>query len=522
MDPEEVRALQSELFREAAGAIERYEGFVEKFVGDAVMAVFGAPVAHEDDPERALRAALLMHERAAALSQHWAGRLRQTLELHIGINSGPVVAGNLGPGSGAAYAVTGDTVNTAARLLSAAPAGPDDVLPGRPPRETDEHSAGVGLPVGSTDPHERGHEVDAIIALQRARHVLRLLGAPEKPQAVTEPLDRRAGDEDGAFQRVSHSSSGIAGHGGDQSVTGGDRLGARVEEEERPCAVRVLREAGLVTTLSEERGLLVAGHTGDGHVDPEVLPDHHAEVPRARPDVRQELAGHAQQAERPVVPGSVAEMIEERARGVRRIRGVGRAVGEPRDQPGVDRTDGELAALGSRTQLGTFAQQPRDLRPGEIGIEDQARALTHLPFVARLFQLPAQPRGSAVLPHDRARDRLERLPVPEDDRLARVRDAHAVHVGTHPLADSRRGERLARDAAADLPDLGCVVLDPARLRKVLGELGVRPSEDAAVLRHHQAGRAGGALVDGEDGRDAHVQLSSGDDAAELVAPAGAP
>ncbi len=123
LDPEEIRALQGELFHEAAGAIQRYEGFVEKFVGDAVMAVFGAPVAHEDDPERALRAALLIHERAAVLNQRWASRLGQPLVLHIGINSGPVVAGNLGPGSGAAYAVTGDTVNTAARLLSAAPAG---------------------------------------------------------------------------------------------------------------------------------------------------------------------------------------------------------------------------------------------------------------------------------------------------------------------------------------------------------------------------------------------------------------
>ncbi len=58
LDPEEVRALQTDLFRELSGAIERYDGFVEKFVGDAVMAVFGAPRAHEDDPERALHAAL--------------------------------------------------------------------------------------------------------------------------------------------------------------------------------------------------------------------------------------------------------------------------------------------------------------------------------------------------------------------------------------------------------------------------------------------------------------------------------
>jgi class 3 adenylate cyclase len=55
LDPEEIRALQGELFEEMASVIKRYDGFVEKFVGDAVMAVFGAPAAHEDDPERARR-----------------------------------------------------------------------------------------------------------------------------------------------------------------------------------------------------------------------------------------------------------------------------------------------------------------------------------------------------------------------------------------------------------------------------------------------------------------------------------
>lgn len=58
LDPEEVRAFQTALFEMLGAAVARYDGFVEKFVGDAVMAVFGAPVAHEDDPERALRTAL--------------------------------------------------------------------------------------------------------------------------------------------------------------------------------------------------------------------------------------------------------------------------------------------------------------------------------------------------------------------------------------------------------------------------------------------------------------------------------
>ncbi len=123
LDPEEVRALQSELFQEMASVIERFGGFVEKFAGDAVMAVFGAPVAHENDPERAIRAAIAMHERTPALSRRWESRVGGPLALHIGVNTGPVVAGNLGSTVGAGYAVTGDTVNTTSRLLNAAQPG---------------------------------------------------------------------------------------------------------------------------------------------------------------------------------------------------------------------------------------------------------------------------------------------------------------------------------------------------------------------------------------------------------------
>jgi adenylate cyclase len=123
LDPEDVRAFQNDLFQTLAAVIEQFEGFVEKFVGDAVMAVFGAPTAHEDDPERALRAGLAMLERMKELSSRWEPCLGEPVTLHVGVHTGPVVAGSLGTAAGAAYAVTGDTVNTTARLLGAAPSG---------------------------------------------------------------------------------------------------------------------------------------------------------------------------------------------------------------------------------------------------------------------------------------------------------------------------------------------------------------------------------------------------------------
>jgi len=123
LDPEDVRALQTDLFGALREVITRFDAFLEKFVGDAVMAVFGAPVAHEDDPQRALHAALGMHACASVLSDRWRHRLGHPLTLHIGVNTGRVVAGTLGSAADSAYAVTGDAVNTAARLQSAAAAG---------------------------------------------------------------------------------------------------------------------------------------------------------------------------------------------------------------------------------------------------------------------------------------------------------------------------------------------------------------------------------------------------------------
>jgi predicted ATPase/class 3 adenylate cyclase len=169
LDPEDIRTFQDDLFREMRAAIERYEGFVEKFVGDAVLAVFGAPTAHEDDPERALRAALHMHERMASLNDVWARRLGRTLALHVGVNTGPVVAGTLGAGNGA-YAVTGDTVNTAARLQQAA--APGQTLASRATCALTQHAFAFE-PVGD---HRLRGKAEPLAAF-------RLLGALETPRS---------------------------------------------------------------------------------------------------------------------------------------------------------------------------------------------------------------------------------------------------------------------------------------------------------------------------------------------------
>jgi class 3 adenylate cyclase/tetratricopeptide (TPR) repeat protein len=112
MDPEDVRRLLQPYHANVRAELERFGGTVEKFIGDAVMAVFGAPVAHEDDPERAVRAALAIRDLLVEEGE---------LEVRIGITTGEaLVALDARPEAGEGMA-SGDVVNTAARLESAAP-----------------------------------------------------------------------------------------------------------------------------------------------------------------------------------------------------------------------------------------------------------------------------------------------------------------------------------------------------------------------------------------------------------------
>src|ERR671918_1279322 len=118
MDPEDVRALLAPYWQRLREELERFGGAVEKFIGDAVVALFGAPVAHEDDPERAVRAALAISDAIAELnaSDPWLD-----LRIRTAVNTGEalvVLGARTGEGEGMA---AGDVMNTAARLQGAAP-----------------------------------------------------------------------------------------------------------------------------------------------------------------------------------------------------------------------------------------------------------------------------------------------------------------------------------------------------------------------------------------------------------------
>jgi class 3 adenylate cyclase/tetratricopeptide (TPR) repeat protein len=117
LDPESLRAALARYFEAAQGVIERHGGTVEKFIGDAVLAVFGVPVVHEDDALRAVRAAAGIRDAMAALNEELARDFGTTLTLRIGVNTGAVVTGT------AERLATGDAVVVAARLEQGAPPG---------------------------------------------------------------------------------------------------------------------------------------------------------------------------------------------------------------------------------------------------------------------------------------------------------------------------------------------------------------------------------------------------------------
>ncbi|MEN3312216.1 MAG: hypothetical protein V7645_1545, partial [Actinomycetota bacterium] len=117
LDPEAVRAVMSQYFEAVQTVIERHGGTVEKFIGDAVMAVFGVPLMHEDDALRAVRAAVEINAALARLNEGFERIWGVTIASRTGIDTGEVIAGDPSPGQSF---VAGDAVNTAARLEQSA------------------------------------------------------------------------------------------------------------------------------------------------------------------------------------------------------------------------------------------------------------------------------------------------------------------------------------------------------------------------------------------------------------------
>src|SRR5713226_5101108 len=123
LDPEEARAIVDPALRIMVDAVRRYEGYVVQSTGDGIFALFGAPTAYEDHPQRALYAALQMQQRLREHGQRLAAQGRPALQARIGVNTGEVVVRTIETGGKVEYTPVGHVANLAARMQSVAPAG---------------------------------------------------------------------------------------------------------------------------------------------------------------------------------------------------------------------------------------------------------------------------------------------------------------------------------------------------------------------------------------------------------------
>ncbi|HLJ69552.1 MAG TPA: tetratricopeptide repeat protein [Chloroflexota bacterium] len=129
LDPEEVREIQAAYFSAMSAQIDRYDGTVEKYAGDAVLALFGVPAAHEDDAERAVLCAIAMRDAIRPIAQSVQAQHGRALALRIGVDSGEVVSGRWDASGRQDVAVTGSALNAAAHIEAAAE--PGEILVGR-------------------------------------------------------------------------------------------------------------------------------------------------------------------------------------------------------------------------------------------------------------------------------------------------------------------------------------------------------------------------------------------------------
>jgi class 3 adenylate cyclase/tetratricopeptide (TPR) repeat protein len=220
LDPEETREIMSAIFADAAEVVGAYGGRIEKFIGDAIMVIFGVPESHEDDPGRAVRAALELHKSVAARAPELRRKVGVDVALHSGINTGVVVTGELHVDGGTAGPL-GDTINTAARLMEMA--GPGEILVGPETRRAIE---------AAFELDEIGDEY--LKGKAEAIQVARVIGHASKPADRPRRRARFIGRQEEIGVLLGGVERLLDGEGGAVAICGGAGTGkTRLVEELR-------------------------------------------------------------------------------------------------------------------------------------------------------------------------------------------------------------------------------------------------------------------------------------------------
>ncbi len=361
--------------------------------------------------------------------------------------------------------------------------------------EAEDRAAGVGIPVRGAEAGKGGDDGDAAGVGNAAGEGFDFGGGFDDSEAVAEPLDEGAGDEDAAFEGVFGFWADFPGDGGDESVLGEDGFFAGVHEDEAAGAVGVFGESGSAAGLAEKGGVLVAGDSGYGNAGEFGRVGNFGKGFAAGTDFGENGAGDLEGGEEFVVPIAGFEIEEEGAGGVGGVGEVGAAAGEFPDEPGVDGAEGDFAAFGALAEAGDLVEEPANFGGGEIGVDDEAGFVAEEIEVAGLADFGAEGGGAAVLPDDGAVDGVAGFSVPEKGGFALVGEADGGNFGGGNFGF---GENFAGNVALGVPDVFRIVFDPTGLRKVLGEFALGEGADVAGVIEQEGAGAGGALVEGED------------------------
>ncbi len=368
--------------------------------------------------------------------------------------------------------------------------------------------------MGCAESRKRRDEVDAARRVDRPRKFGCLQWVVDKAHRV-QPLDGGPGDENRAFECVLDGFAGeLKPDGRQEAVFGLDGFGARVHQVKRTSPVGVFGVTLVETGLSEQCGLLVAECPRDGHLRVQESVEVGVAVQlfvRGWANLRQHRPGNAELRQQLVVPRHLVDVVQHRPSSVGDICDV--VAGQIVDEPGVDRSEQQIARLGPVTDgfrtcplelygVGVV-ENPLDFRRRKVGVGFQPGCLTnHLRSVVVEF-LDAVYRPP-VLPDQRVVDWLATLFVPDDGRLALVRDAKRFDLCR---VDICRFEAFGHDLLDALPDLDWVVFDPTGFRIELFVLVVGVCDHlSGVIEQHEP-CTGGSLVDGTDVRSGHYVVS---------------
>ena len=212
----------------------------------------------------------------------------------------------------------------------------DEMGAGRAARETDDRAARLGVPIGGAEAGEGGHDIDALRAIDAAGDLAGVGHVVDKAHLVAQPLQKRAAAREAG--RHKHASlervfrtlciRRTCGNGSDQAVFRLARLVSRVHQKEAARAVGVFRLAGRKTALPEQRRLLVARDTADGHAGEDGGISCHAEVARRGAYLGKHRSGDVEQVKQPRVPFHVVDVEEHGAARVGDVGGVHLALRE--------------------------------------------------------------------------------------------------------------------------------------------------------------------------------------------------